>query len=90
MDLHYDIRVSGRVQGVFFRASAKAEAARLSLRGFVRNEDDGSVYAEAEGDRESLDQFVAWCRRGPAHARVDDVRVTERSRVEGYRGFSVR
>jgi acylphosphatase len=90
MDRHYDIRVTGRVQGVFFRASAKAEASRLSLRGFVRNEEDGSVYAEAEGDRESLERFVAWCRRGPAHARVDDVTVEARSRVEGYRDFMVR
>lgn len=90
MDRHYDIRVTGRVQGVFFRASAKAEAARLSLRGFVRNEEDGSVHAEAEGDRESLDRFVAWCRRGPAHARVDEVKVEERPGLEGFRDFMIR
>lgn len=90
MVLHYDIRITGRVQGVFFRASARAEAERLSVRGFVRNERDGSVYAEAEGDRESLDRFVAWCRRGPAHARVDGVTVEERPGPAGYRDFTVR
>lgn len=75
MLLHYDIRVSGRVQGVFYRASARAEARRLGLKGFVRNEPDGDVYAEAEGEREALDAFVAWCRKGPEHARVEKVEV---------------
>jgi acylphosphatase len=89
MPLHYDIRVTGRVQGVWFRASAHAEASRLSLHGYVRNEEDGSVYAEAEGEKESLDRFVAWCRRGPARAQVEDVTVTE-SEPRGYQGFHVR
>jgi acylphosphatase len=62
MPLHYDIRVTGRVQGVWFRASAHAEASRLSLHGFVRNEEDGSVYSETEGGKETLDIYVAWCR----------------------------
>lgn len=89
MPLHYDIRVTGSVQGVWYRASAQAEASRLSLDGFVRNEEDGSVYAEAEGGKEALDRFVAWCRRGPARARVEAVAVTE-SQPRGYRGFRIR
>jgi acylphosphatase len=89
MLLHYDIRVSGRVQGVFYRASARGEASRLGLSGFVRNEDDGSVYAEAEGDRESLDEFLQWCRRGPPHARVESVEASA-GEVREYRGFHVR
>lgn len=87
--LHYDIRVTGHVQGVYYRASASAEGARLGLHGFVRNEDDGAVYAEAEGTREALDRFVAWCRRGSAHARVAEVTVTE-SPPRGFRGFHAR
>lgn len=86
---HYDIHVMGRVQGVYFRGSAQAEASRLSLHGFIRNEEDGSVYAEVEGGKEALDRFVAWCRRGPAHARVEDVRVVAGA-VRGFRGFHVR
>lgn len=87
--LHYDIRVFGRVQGVFFRASARAEARRLRLNGFVRNEEDGSVYAEAEGPQEALDTLVAWCRRGPTHAQVEKVEARE-GEIAGYRGFEVR
>lgn len=87
--LHYDIHVTGRVQGVYYRGSAQAEASRLSLNGFVRNEEDGSVYAEAEGDKQALDRFVTWCRRGPAHARVQEVRVALGA-VRGFQGFHVR
>jgi acylphosphatase len=86
---HYRIYVTGHVQGVFYRASAQAEAARLGLAGFVRNEDDGSVYAEAEGEEEILQLFLAWCRRGPSRARVEKVKFTEEP-LAGYRGFTVR
>ncbi|MDB5106762.1 MAG: acylphosphatase [Fibrobacteres bacterium] len=89
MLLHYDIRVSGKVQGVFFRASARAEANRLGLDGFVRNEEDGCVFAEAEGDRAKLDEFLAWCRQGPPHARVEGVEAAP-GEVRGYKGFHVR
>jgi acylphosphatase len=89
MPIHYALRITGRVQGVFFRASAKTEAERLGLHGFVRNEPGGSVYAEAEGEKDALERFVEWCRRGPPHARVDAV-VTEPGDMRDYRGFRVR
>ncbi len=89
MTLHYDIRISGKVQGVFFRASARAEANRLGLHGFIRNEDDGSVHAEAEGDRQNLDEFLAWCRQGPPHAQVDSVKAGT-GEVRDFQGFHVR
>ncbi|MEO6098160.1 MAG: acylphosphatase [Fibrobacteria bacterium] len=86
---HYDIRVSGKVQGVFFRAGARAEANRLGLHGFVRNDEDGSVLAEAEGERQSLDEFLAWCRQGPPHALVERVEASV-GELRGYQGFHVR
>jgi acylphosphatase len=89
MTLHYDIRVTGRVQGVFYRASARLEAVKLGLVGYARNEEDGSVQAEAEGEKESLDRFVAWCRQGPRHALVEAVEVTP-GPVKGFPGFTVR
>ena len=67
------LRIRGRVQGVWFRASTRDEARRLGLRGWVQNCADGSVHALAEGPRVQLDALVAYCRQGPPHARVDDV-----------------
>lgn len=86
---HFTIRVSGKVQGVFFRASTRAEAQRLGLRGWVRNEPDGTVRIEAEGDEASLNRLVAWCHQGPKQARVADVTV-QVGEVENYEGFRVR
>ncbi|MGB3852648.1 MAG: acylphosphatase [Tunicatimonas sp.] len=83
------IRVSGKVQGVFFRTSTQEEAQRLGLSGWVRNEPDGTVLIEAEGEQEALDRLVAWCHRGPERARVTNVHVQE-SELKGYSGFLVR
>lgn len=66
-------RVVGVVQGVSFRASAQANATSLGLSGFVRNEADGSVTLEIEGDQNKVEAMVEWCRQGPPGARVDDV-----------------
>lgn len=86
---HYDIRISGRVQGVSYRYSTRLTAAGLGLTGFVRNEEDGSVYAEAEGEKASLDQFVSWLRRGPPHAVVEKVEIVP-GPVKGFPGFNIR
>ena len=70
-------RVTGRVQGVGFRYFAQAAARMEGLSGWVQNRSDGSVEVVAEGDRESVLRFEAKLRRGPAGARVDEVRVDE-------------
>ena len=82
------IRVFGHVQGVFFRASARDEARRLGLAGFARNEPDGSVSIEVEGDERALAQFVDWCHEGPPRARVERVEVQEGEAV-GHTGFVI-
>jgi acylphosphatase len=69
------IRVSGLVQGVWFRQSAADEAARLGVSGSVRNRPDGSVEAVAEGAGEAVQARVRWCHRGPPAARVEAVEV---------------
>jgi acylphosphatase len=66
--------VSGRVQGVFFRASARDEALRLKLSGYAKNLADGGVEVLACGDEQALDALERWLRRGPPLARVDQVR----------------
>ena len=69
------IKVSGRVQGVFYRATANEIATQMGLTGMVRNEPDGSVYLEAQGEEKVVDAFVEWCRKGPSRARVDNVQI---------------
>ena len=67
--------VRGRVQGVFFRAETRNRAQLLGLAGWVRNNADGTVEAAFEGDPEKVESMLEWCRRGPAHAEVEDVEV---------------
>ena len=83
------IRVTGRVQGVWFRVSAEREAYRLGVSGFARNERDGSVTIEAEGPAAIVDAMVSWCRIGPPRAQVVGV-VVEELPPQGSSGFSSR
>ncbi len=81
-----DVRVTGYVQGVFYRARCAEEAARLGVRGWVRNEYDGSVRGHFEGPPEAVGALVAWCRQGSRHAVVEQVEVVD-AEVEGLRRF---
>jgi acylphosphatase len=83
------VRIRGRVQGVFFRAEARARAESLGLAGWIRNAEDGCVEAVFEGDEERVSSMVDWCRRGPSGARVEGVEV-EPDEPTGETGFSVR
>jgi acylphosphatase len=71
------LRITGRVQGVAFRASTVATARALSLSGWVANRADGSVEAVAEGDDAAVAALIHWCHQGPPAARVDHVEVTD-------------
>ncbi len=84
------IKISGTVQGVFFRHSAKLKADELGLNGFIRNENDGSVYSEAEGSKEMLDKFLAWCRKGPPLAIVDKIDFFFEKPSGGFSEFEIR
>ena len=71
-DSRLEVKISGRVQGVWFRDSTQREAARIgTLTGTVRNVPDGSVEVVAEGPREACEALLRWCHRGPRMARVD-------------------
>lgn len=83
------IHVSGKVQGVFYRASTQAKAKELGLNGWVKNEEDGSVLIEAEGEEQKLDKLVEWCHQGPGAAQVEGVN-TEEVQPEGINGFEMR
>lgn len=71
------ITVSGKVQGVNYRASARDVATELGVLGYVRNLSNGDVYLVATGNEEQLQKLIKWCHRGPAPARVIDVVTTE-------------
>ncbi len=81
------IKVFGKVQGVFFRASTKDTADRLGVSGWVRNESDGTVTIVAEGNR--ITALIEWAKTGPQFARVDGLDV-EDVPDEGYRSFDIR
>lgn len=74
---HLKIRVFGRVQGVFFRSSARDEAVRLGIKGYTKNEPDGTVYMEIEGVEKNLEKFIDWCKKGPGHAQVEKIQVSQ-------------
>ena len=76
------------MQDVGFRYSSKQQADCLSLAGFAKNEPDGSIYLEVEGEQQALAKFLAWCRKGPNWAEVRKVETSE-GQVKNYSGFIV-
>ena len=88
MKKHFNIRVFGLVQGVWFRKNTKDQAVDFGLTGFVRNEKDGSVYIEADGNPAELLSFVEWCKVGPTRAAVEKVIVEEREPI-GMQAFHI-
>ena len=85
----YSMRISGKVQGVWYRASAKDKALSLGLKGRVWNEPNGDVGAIVQGDREAVDTFVVWCKEGPPLARVESVDISEISSDIIYPDFHI-
>ena len=82
------VLVSGWVQGVFFRDSARRQAESIRVAGHARNLHDGRVELEFEGEAADVDSLVAWARHGPSRAEVTDVEVVD-TEPTGQRGFSV-
>ena len=82
--------ISGRVQGVFFRAKTRSEAIQNNVMGWVRNMPDGRVEAVFEGTPEGVDHMVNWCRTGPSLAVVDGVDVLEEPCSGAFNDFRIR
>jgi len=85
----FHLRISGRVQGVGYRDALRAEALRRGLSGWVRNRFDGSVEAIVQGSPEAVEAVIAWARRGPPAARVDNLeaRPAAGALERSYAGF---
>ncbi|MBS0001329.1 MAG: acylphosphatase [Cyclobacteriaceae bacterium] len=83
------LTITGRVQGVGFRYSALQKAKEHNIKGYVKNQYDGSVFIEAEGDGTDLDHYILWCHKGPYSARVEHVlQVT--GKVKNHSSFLVK
>lgn len=82
--------ISGRVQGVFFRAETQRAAMGFNLTGWVRNMQDGRVEAVFEGENDAMDKMLAWCHQGPPAARVESVTITEENYLGEFRNFNIK
>jgi len=83
------LTLSGRVQNVGFRFSTVQTAQDLHIKGFVQNKPDRTVYIEAEGDAENLNNFVQWCKKGPPAAKVENIEKQEIP-IQNFSDFNVK
>jgi acylphosphatase len=89
VSLRVRLRITGRVQGVWYRGATEAEARRLGVDGWVRNMPDGSVEAVVQGEPAAVRALVAWCRTGPPGARVADVSEQVEPAGDDLAGFRI-
>lgn len=82
--------ISGRVQGVWFRANTKQKAEQLGVTGWIRNTRDGRVEAIFEGEENCLKEMIDWCNHGPPLAEIDNVEIKDQIPTNGFDGFSVK
>jgi acylphosphatase len=90
MKKNVHVFISGRVQGVWFRASTKQKAEELGLTGWVRNIKDGCVEAEFEGEDEKIKKMLEWCHHGPPLSKVQNVMTNNQKIKDSYKDFSIR
>jgi acylphosphatase len=86
---HFNIKVTGKVQGVGFRYATRDMALAFGVKGFVQNLSDGNVYIEAEAEEEVLNDLILWCKKGPQLARVNNVFVTPSVHI-GFTSFYIK
>ena len=86
----WQMLISGKVQGVYYRASAQQKASELGLTGYARNLSDGQVEVMAEGPEDGLEKLKRWCAEGPPEARVEAVDVRPGKPTGEFSDFNVR
>lgn len=84
------LKIYGRVQGVYFRSSAQSKARELGLSGWAKNIPDGTLETVVEGEEEMLEEYIRWCKKGPAAARVDKVEEKWDEPTGEFKGFSIK
>jgi len=85
----FHVKVYGRVQGVWFRASIQEEAISEDITGWVKNTFDGAVEIFMQGKNDAVERLLRWCHHGPPGARVDRVDIEDAEFVEGIAGFRI-
>ncbi len=83
------LKITGKVQGVWYRGSAQDKARELGIKGYAKNMPDGSVEVLAQGEAGSIRQFVDWCKQGPAHAEVNEIKERELNNEKFYENFDI-
>ena len=89
MDIRAHVRISGRVQGVFYRSTTRDRAEQLGLTGWVRNTSDGKVEAIFEGEETAIKDMIVWCHKGPRSADVSDVTVEYQKFLGEFEEFCI-
>ena len=89
MDIRAHVRISGRVQGVFYRSTTRDRAEQLGLTGWVRNTSDGKVEAMFEGEETAIKDMIVWCHKGPRSADVSDVMVEYQKFLGEFEEFCI-
>jgi acylphosphatase len=90
MSKQVHVMISGKVQGVWFRASTKQQAKQFGVTGWVRNTSDGRVEAVFQGDDAKVDELLSWVHQGPPLAQVDNVQVNPQKLEETFAHFQVK
>jgi len=90
MSVKKHVLISGRVQGVWFRATTKEKAEELGVTGWVRNTSDGRVEAVFMGEEDKVNKLIEWCHQGPPLAEVEKVEVKPYTSEEEYKDFTIR
>lgn len=90
MQKRVELKIYGKVQGVFFRESGCKKGKELNLSGAVRNELDGTVVIVAEGEEKDLEKLIEWCKDGPDHAKVEKVEVKWLEPMGQFDGFEIK
>ena len=89
MTARVHLLITGRVQGVWYRANTQKKAKALDLKGWVKNLPNGQVEAIFEGEKEKIDQIIEWCKKGPSFARVDGVKIEWETPVGKFNTFTI-
>lgn len=84
------LKISGRVQGVYFRESMRLRTRELKVTGWVRNRADGTVEATVQGEADAVEQMIEWARRGPESARVSNVEIEALEESAHYESFEIK